>query len=111
MVGEDTPDRRETPSDTGRMSFREGQPPAYYDASKLAYAAMGPMGARFDKLYEEMKKIAGLPLASKLDSKFMGFKIRTSSEATEVRKGPIPAGTFDPPPGYKKTKSPYEKNK
>ncbi len=84
-------------------------PPAYYDASKLAYAAMGPMGARFDKLYEEMKKIAGLPLASKLDSKFMGFKIRTSSEATEVRKGPIPAGTFDPPAGYKKTKSPYKK--
>ena len=25
MVGEDTPDRRETPSDAGRMSFREAQ--------------------------------------------------------------------------------------
>lgn len=84
-------------------------PAGYYDASKMAYAAMGPMGSRFEKLWEEMKEIDGFPLVTKMDTKIMGMKLVTESEATEVRKGPIPAGAFDPPAGYKKKKSPYEK--
>ena len=86
-------------------------PDEYYDAKKMVYATVGPMASRFDKLYEEMKKIDGFPLYSKVDTGVMGMKIKTISEATEVRKGPIPAGTFDPPAGYKKKKSPYEKKK
>ena len=67
--------------------------------------------SRFEKLYEEMKKIDGFPLRTELDSKIMGMKLESVSEATEVRKGPIPPGTFDPPAGYKKKDSPYEKKK
>ncbi len=86
-------------------------PAEYYDAKKMVYATIGPMASRFDKLYEEMKKIDGFPLYTKVDTGVMGMKIKSVSEATEVRKGPIPAGTFDPPAGYKKKKSPYEKKK
>jgi len=99
----------------GKLQFelwaaRELKAPAqYYDGAKLIYATMGPMASRFEQLYEEMKKIDGFPLRSELDSKLMGMNIHTVSEATEVRKGPIPPGTFDPPAGYKKKKSPYEK--
>jgi hypothetical protein len=84
-------------------------PAQYYDGAKLVYVAMGPMAGRFEQLYEEMKKIEGFPLRSELDSKLMGMNIHSVSEATEVRKGPIPPGTFDPPAGYKSKKSPYEK--
>ncbi len=86
-------------------------PAQYYDAKKMVYAAVGPMASRFDKLYEEMKKIDGVALYTKIDTGVMGMKIKSVSEATEVRKGPIPAGTFEPPAGYKKKKSPYEKKK
>ena len=83
-------------------------PAEYHDAQKMVYAAMGPMASRFDRLYEEMKKIEGFPLRTEMDSRLMGFKVRSVSEATEVRKGPIPDSAFDPPAGYKKKKPPYE---
>ncbi len=86
-------------------------PAQYYDAQKMVYATMGPMASRFDKLYEEMKKIDGVALYTKIDTGVMGMKIKSVSEATEVRKGPIPADAFEPPAGYKKKKSPYEKKK
>ncbi len=83
-------------------------PIEYYDARKMAYSAIGPAASRFDKLFEAMKKINGFPLYTALDSKMMGMNIKSVSEATEVRKGPIPAAVFEPPTGYKKKKSPYE---
>lgn len=84
-------------------------PYSYYDARKMAYATMGPLASRFDMMWEEMKKIQGFPLATRFDAKMMGINLDSSSEATEVRKGPIPAGTFEPPAGYKMKKSPYKK--
>ncbi|MCP3963255.1 MAG: DUF4412 domain-containing protein [bacterium] len=86
-------------------------PIEYYDAQKMVYAAMGPMASRFDKMYDELKEIGGVTLYTKIDSRFIGMKIKNVSEATEVRKGPIPADTFEPPAGYKKKKSPYEEKK
>ncbi len=84
-------------------------PTQYYDAKKMIYATMGPMASRFDKMYEEMKKIDGFPLYTKIETRMLGMKTQSVSEATEVRKGPIPADVFEPPAGYKKKKSPYEK--
>jgi Domain of unknown function (DUF4412) len=84
-------------------------PPQYYEGRKLSYAAMGPMGKRFAKMFDEMKKIKGYPLASDMDVDMGMMKMRTSSEATEVRKGAIPASTFDVPAGYKKKLSPFKK--
>ena len=83
-------------------------PIQYLDARKMAYAAMGPMASRFDKMYEEMKEIGGFPLSTKVDMRMMGRGVESLSEATEVGKEPIPAGTFDPPAGYKKKKSPFK---
>ena len=83
-------------------------PIQYYDANKLRYAAMGPMGQRFEKMYDEMKKVQGLPLAMGINIKMMGMKTDTLSEATEVRKGPIPASAFEIPAGYKKKNSPFK---
>ncbi len=84
-------------------------PYSYYDARKMAYATMGPMASRFEKMWDEMKEVEGFPVATRIDFKMMGMDLDSSSEATEVRKGPIPDDTFEPPAGYKKKKSPYKK--
>jgi uncharacterized protein DUF4412 len=83
-------------------------PPAhYFDARKVLYATMGPMGRRFDRLYDEMKKIKGFPLATALDYRMRVTRRQVSTEATEVRKGPIPESTFVAPAGYMKIESPF----
>jgi hypothetical protein len=84
-------------------------PTQYYDASKAPYAAMGPLGMRFEKMFEEMKKIKGFPLSTGINTKVMMIKIDTLVEATEVKKDPIPPTAFDPPAGYKKKDSPFKK--
>ena len=35
-------------------------PPAYYDALKSPYAMMGPMGKRFEKVFDAMQQGQGL---------------------------------------------------
>jgi hypothetical protein len=82
-------------------------PPHYFDARKILYATRGPIGRRYDRLYDEMKKIAGFPLATALDSRMRVTRRQVSTEATEVRKGPIPESTFAAPAGYKKIESPF----
>ena len=84
-------------------------PPAYYDALKGPYSMMGPMAKRFDKLFEEMKKVKGFPVAMSSTVNVMGLKMELVSEATEVRKGPIPATAFQLPAGYTKKETPFRK--
>ena len=84
-------------------------PPQYYEGRKLSYASMGPMGQRFSKMFDEMKKIKGYPIAMDMDADMGMARIQTSSEATEVKKGPIPASTFDVPAGYSKKPSPFKR--
>jgi hypothetical protein len=84
-------------------------PLQYYDASKAPYAAMGPMGRRYQKMFDEMKKIKGFPLSMGISAKMMMVKIDTLSEATEVKKDPIPASVFETPVGYKKKDAPFKK--
>jgi Domain of unknown function (DUF4412) len=84
------------------------EPPAhYFDARKILYATMGPMGRRFDRLFDEMKKIRGFPLATTLDYRMRVSRRQVSSEATEVRKGPIPDSVFAAPADYTKIESPF----
>ena len=86
------------------------EPPyQYYDARKFVHAAAGPIASRFDQIYDEMKKLDGFPLATTMDSKMMGMNLGSVTEATEVKEGPIDPTVFEPPAGYKKKKSPYEK--
>lgn len=82
-------------------------PMEYYDASKMMYAAMGPMAARFEKMLESIKEIEGFPLATDVNIKVMGKDASSSSEVTGITEGPIPADVFSIPAGYKKKKSPY----
>lgn len=83
-------------------------PISYHDARKMAYAAMGPIGARFDKMFDEMKKIQGLPLATISEISIMGMDLDTEQTATEVKRGPIDASVFEVPAGYKQQKSAYK---
>jgi hypothetical protein len=83
-------------------------PPArYFDARKVLYASLGPMGRRFDRVYDEMKKIKGFPLATAFDYRMRVARRQITTEATEVRKGPIPDSVFVAPPDYKKIDSPF----
>jgi hypothetical protein len=84
-------------------------PPRYYEGKKLAYAAMGPMGRRFAMMFDEMRKVKGYPIALDMDVDTGMAKISSTSEATEVKKGPIPESTFDLPVGYKKKPSPFNR--
>ena len=84
-------------------------PTQYYDARKSLYLAMGPMGQRFQRMTEEMRKVKGFPLATRITAKMMMIKMDTYTEATEVRKGAIPASAFEVPAGYKKKEAPFKK--
>jgi len=111
VAGYDTDRHTLTMGDSMRMEVWTTaalEPPAhYFDARKVLYATMGPMGRRFDRLYDEMKKINGFPLATALDYRMRVTRRQVSTEATEVRKGSIPRSTFAAPEGYKKIDSPF----
>jgi hypothetical protein len=83
-------------------------PVRYVDALKTPYAAMGQGGRKFVAMFDEMKKIKGFPLAFAMKYKVVGMSMDSLSEATEVKKGPIPASTFSVPAGYKKKDSPFK---
>jgi hypothetical protein len=62
-----------------------------------------------DKASAEMKKIEGLSLVQTTRSTLLGHTSITTSEVSEVRKGAIPASSFDVAaiaPGYRKVESP-----
>lgn len=84
-------------------------PTQYYEASKSRYLAMGPMGRRFVNMVDAMRKVKGYPLATRMSTKMMMMKMDTYTEATEVKKGAIPASAFEVPAGYKKKDSPFKK--
>ena len=83
-------------------------PASYYDALKGPYSMMGPMGRRFVKVFEEMKKIKGVPVAMNGNVSVMSIKMNMASEATEIKRGAIPESAFAVPAGYKKKDSPFK---
>ena len=84
-------------------------PSAYYDALKSPYTMMGPMGKRFEKLFDAMREVKGMPIAMSSTVSLMGMNMQITSEATEVRKGTIPPSAFEVPAGYKKKETPFKK--
>ena len=73
--------------------------------------ASNPM---FSKIMDEMKKIEGVTISEATAMKMMGRSMDTSREAVEIKKGSIPAATFDVAaiaPGYKKVANPMTKMK
>ena len=83
-------------------------------SGSAAAMASNPMFKSMEKLAEEMKKIEGFTIADSMSMKMMGKSIDSSKEATEIRKGPIPASAFDVATiakGYKKVPHPVTKLK
>jgi len=59
----------------------------------------------FDKIFEEMKKIKGLPVKSIMTTTAMGGEIETSVNLIEYAEKEAPAGIYDIPEGYKKVET------
>lgn len=71
--------------------------------------AMGPMAKGVAQFQEKMREMKGLPLSSSTTVNVMGRATTTTTEVTEVKKGPIPASTWQPPAGYTKVPNPMLK--
>jgi hypothetical protein len=78
-------------------------------ANSMGGMAQNPMFKGMAKLGEEMKKIQGFALAHTTEFQMMGKSTVTTSEATEVKTGPVPASAFAIPADYKKVDSPMAK--
>lgn len=74
-------------------------PPMFYDAMKAAT----PVNPILDmkKLFDEYKKIKGMPLKTVTQSKMMGQSMTSTTLATSVDRKPIPPSTFEVPAGFK----------
>ena len=85
------------------------QPPMqYFDAYKAQFSSMGPMAKRMEKMVDEMRKLKGFPLATTMHMKMMMASVDTTTEATEVKKGPVAASVFEVPKDYKKKDAPFK---
>ena len=83
-------------------------------AGSAATMANNPMFKSMGKMADEMKKIEGFTIAESTSMKMMGRSMDSSKEAVEIKKGPIPASTFDVAviaKGYKKVAHPVTKMK
>ena len=74
-------------------------PAAYYDVLKFQM----PPNPMFDmnKLYDEMKKVDGIPMKTVTSIKMMGMEMKTTQVVTSVDKGVIAPSLFEVPAGYK----------
>lgn len=72
-------------------------------------SAFGPAAKGFEEMQEKFKKLRGFPLATTSTVSVMGHTTVTTSEVTEVRRGPIPASAWEIPAGYRKTENPMKK--
>jgi len=88
------------------------QPP--FSAEQFFNAETGmlranPMFSRMSAMFDEMKNMKGVPLASSSTMSMGPMQIENSSEATEVKTSAIPASTFDIPKDFTKVESPMSK--
>lgn len=51
---------------------------------------------------EEFAKVKGFQIATEITGDMMGAKIHTTTEVVEIAEKAAPAGTYEPPAGYKK---------
>jgi hypothetical protein len=87
-------------------------PAAAFDAQKAFFGGAsnsGAMGKFVKAMHEKFKEMKGIALASTSTMKMMGKTHSNTTEATEIKKGAIPASAFEIPAGYKKVESPGAK--
>jgi hypothetical protein len=80
-------------------------PVPFFHARRVYYATIGPMGTRFVRVLDEMRKIPGFPLGLTVRYRMRMAPRQVTTEAHEVRQGPVPESTFSVPPGYKRVES------
>ncbi len=66
--------------------------------------AMSGMMADMEKMTKEMQKIEGMEVYSSTVMDMMGNKVKSTSELIEYGQKSVPAGGYDLPQGYTKTK-------
>lgn len=81
----------------------------FADGMRGMAGAMGPMGQAVADLQEKTKAMKGFPLAKTTTVSVLGRAATTTIEATEVRKGPVPASAWQVPAGYAKVANPMLK--
>jgi len=94
------------------MTTQLALPVQTWDAFKSfssAMAGMGPMAQNMSSMYDKFKEMKGIPLASTSTIKVLGKATTSSTEVTEVKKGPIPASAWALPAAYKRVDSPAAK--
>jgi len=83
-----------------------------YDAMKsfsAGFGASNPMMKSMGQVYEKFKQMKGFPVYSSSTTNVLGKSMTTVTEVAEVKKGAIPASTWEIPAGYKKVDSPMAK--
>jgi hypothetical protein len=66
------------------------------------------MAKNASKLADQLQEVKGIPLSETTTVSVLGRTTTSSKEATEVKKGAIPASMFDAPADYKKVESPMK---
>ena len=82
---------------------------AYSESMKKMMSGFGAMAKSGAELAEKMKAMKGYPVATSMKLDVMGQKTTSETEVIEVRKGPIPASTWEIPAGYTKIDNPMLK--
>jgi hypothetical protein len=81
----------------------------FAESMKGMTAAMGPMGKNMAQMQEKFKAMKGFPVATTTTVSVMGHSSTSTSEVTEVKRGPIPASAWEIPAGYTKIDNPMLK--
>jgi len=88
-------------------------PVAAFDAQKSFASGMGamagPMAKSMSGVWDKFKEMKGIPLYSTDTVKILGKTTTSTTEVTEIKRGPIPASAFAVPAGYKQVESPMAK--
>jgi hypothetical protein len=81
----------------------------FAESMKGMMSAMGPMAKNMAQMQEKLKDMKGFPLANNTTVSVMGHSSTSTSEVTEIKRGPIPASAWEVPAGYSKVDSPMAK--
>ena len=81
----------------------------FAESMKSMTAAMGPMAKNMAQMQEKFKGMKGFPLATTTAVSVLGHSSTSTSEVTEIKRGPIPASAWEVPAGYTKVDNPMLK--
>jgi hypothetical protein len=82
----------------------------YMASLQSMMTALGPMARFATKMFEDLKKMKGFPLAKTTTVDVMGHKSVTTSEVTEIKRSAISASAWEIPAGYTKVDNPMLKS-